>query len=176
MKNVIDKIIESSYWDLPVFHGAIRLKGRILSPSEAEQAGVMQFMIASQLLRDSSDLDAFAKLKKTAENGSSEDSFSELLQATRDLKIKPEMIAQINEQNDRIIARVVKQASIDEGKNWEDMKIVLGADQQSSEHNKLWIGMISKEDRESILLKALSGYQEGSEKIKSFFKKKAMRT
>jgi len=171
MKDVLSHIIKSSYWTLPIFDGKILIRGRILSPSEAEQAGVMQFMVAGQLMRNAKDLKNMEKLQN-AENGTDEERIDSILEATRQMGFRPEMLAQIHEQNNKVICQVVRECSIDQGATWEKIKIVHTVDQQDENANRLWIGTIPKKDIESILEKALNGYKEGSAKIEQFFRER----
>tara|TARA_R110000824_G_scaffold76558_2_gene193946 strand:+ start:683 stop:1198 length:516 start_codon:yes stop_codon:yes gene_type:complete len=171
MKDVLSQIISSSYWVLPVFGGKVQVRGRILSPSEAEQAGVMQFMVAGQLMRSAKDLKNMEKLQ-SAENGTEEERIDSILEATRQMGFRPEMLAQIHEQNNKIVCQVVRECSIDQGATWEKIKIVLSVDQQDENANRLWIGTIPKKDIEAILEKALNGYKEGSTKIDKFFRER----
>tara|TARA_Y100000593_G_C4323788_1_gene345531 strand:+ start:16702 stop:17217 length:516 start_codon:yes stop_codon:yes gene_type:complete len=171
MRDVLSQIISSSYWELPIFGGKVQIRGRILSPSEAEQAGVMQFMVAGQLMRNAKDIKNMEKLQ-SAENGTEEERIDSILEATRQMGFRPEMLAQIHEQNNKIVSQVVRECSIDQGATWEKIKIVLSVDQQDENANRLWIGTIPKEDIESILEKALNGYKEGSAKIEQFFRQR----
>ena len=122
-----------------------------------------------ELQKDIKDLE---QLKNESENGSVEDNIESILEATQRMGFRPEMLAQINEQNNKIICQVVRQVSIDEGATWQDIKIVQSVDQQDENNNRLWIGTLLKEDIEAILEKALNGYKEGSNKINKFFRQR----
>jgi len=171
MKEVLSKIIETSYFTCPVFDGQIMLKGRILSPSEAEQAGVIQFMVAAQLMETSQDYKQIEKIKEAQEAGKEEDIITNMLQSLKTMGFKPEMLEKINHHNDKIICQVVKLASVDNGDTWEPIHIVHAAEQQSADNNRLWIGTLPKEDRDALLTKAMEGYKEGRQKLKEFFRR-----
>jgi hypothetical protein len=92
-----------------------------------------------------------------------------MLQSLKTMGFKPDMLERINHYNDKIICQVVKLASVNSGDTWEPIQIVHAAEQQNADTNKLWIGTLSKEDREQLLTKATEGYKEGRKKLKEFF-------
>ena len=171
MREVLSKIIETSYFTCPVFDGQIMLKGRILSPAEAEQAGVIQFMVAAQLMDNVDDYKKIEKMKEAQEAGKEEDIINSMLNSLKTMGFKPDMLERINHYNDKIICQVVKLASVNSGETWEPIQIVHAAEQQNADTNKLWIGTLSKEDREQLLTKATEGYKEGRKKLKEFFRR-----
>tara|TARA_R100001594_G_scaffold149697_1_gene208276 strand:- start:31 stop:282 length:252 start_codon:yes stop_codon:yes gene_type:complete len=81
MKEILKKITDQSRFQVQTFHGALLLEGRILSPSEAESAGLLQYLIASQMMSEV-DIGRMKNLKKKAEeveknNGDLHDLISE---------------------------------------------------------------------------------------------------
>ena len=172
MKAILKQIIDNSYWELPIFDAAIIIRGRILSPTEAEQAGIIQFMVAASLIDQSDTVSNMSSLKDFDADNATADQIADLMKTAKSLNINPNHIARINEHNDSIIKTVVKEASIDDGKTFEPFEIVLGADQQSADDNKLWIGMLSKADRDLILEKAMESFDASNKKIKKLFQKK----
>ena len=172
MKAVLKQIIDNSYWTLPIFDGAIIVRGRILSPTEAEQAGIIQFMVAASLIDQSDTLQNMSSLKDFDADNATADQIADLMQTAKSMNINPQHIARINEHNDSIIQTVVKEASINDGATFEPFAIVLGANQQSADENKLWIGMLSKADRDAILQKAMQSFDASNSKIKKLFQKK----
>ena len=166
--SIIKNIIQASKFEVDVFNKNIKLRGRILSPSEAETAGVMQFMIASQLIDQDDDLKHIKALQEQAE--SEKDNIAAMLRLSKQIGFRPEHIQQINEQHDKIICQVISEVSIDKGDNWEPIKIVLLEKMQDANKNYLWCGMFSKEDRDLIIEKALNGAEEGRKKIAAFFR------
>ena len=165
MKELLNQIIDTSFFVCPAFDGKILLKGRILSPNEAEEAGVIQFMIASELIQNTDNLKDLNKIQD-----SHNDDASSILETMRDMGFSADMLQKINKSNDKILTQVIKSASIDNGVTWEPLQLVLSPDKQSADNGRLWIGTINKEDRTNILDKAMSGYKEGSKKIKEFFR------
>lgn len=166
--SILKNIIEASKFEVDVFGGNVKLRGRILSPSEAETAGVMQFMIASQLINQDEDLQRIKNLQAKAEEA--QDDIAAMIQLSQQMGFRPEYIQQINEQHDKIICQVISHVSVDKGENWEDIKIVLLEKMQNAEKNYLWVGMLAKEDRDLIIQKALHGAEEGRKKINKFFR------
>ena len=166
--NIIKNIIEASKFEVDVFNGNVKLRGRILSPSEAETAGVMQFMIASQLINQDEDLQKIKNIQAQAEEA--QDDIVAMLRLSQQMGFRPEYVQQINEQHDKIICQVISHVSIDKGEKWEAIKIVLLEKMQNADKNFLWVGMLSKEDRDLIIEKALNGAEEGRKKIDAFFR------
>ena len=166
--NIIKNIIEASKFEVDVFNGNVKLRGRILSPSEAETAGVMQFMIASQLINQDEDLQKIKNIQAQAEEA--QDDILAMLRLSQQMGFRPEYVQQINEQHDKIICQVISHVSIDKGEKWEAIKIVLLEKMQNADKNFLWVGMLSKEDRDLIIEKALNGAEEGRKKINAFFR------
>ena len=166
--NIIKNIIEASKFEVDVFNGNVKLRGRILSPSEAETAGVMQFMIASQLINQDEDLQKIKNIQAQAEEA--QDDILAMLRLSQQMGFRPEYVQQINEQHDKIICQVISHVSIDKGEKWEAIKIVLLEKMQNADKNFLWVGMLSKEDRDLIIEKALNGAEEGRKKIDAFFR------
>ena len=166
--NIIKNIIEASKFEVDVFNGNVKLRGRILSPSEAETAGVMQFMIASQLINQDEDLQKIKNIQAQAEEA--QDDIVAMLRLSQQMGFRPEYVQQINEQHDKIICQVISHVSIDKGEKWEAIKIVLLEKMQNADKNFLWVGMLSKEDRDLIIEKALNGAEEGRKKINAFFR------
>ena len=81
---------------------------------------------------------------------------------------KPEQLLSIEEQQNKIICTVVTRASEDGGKTFERIHLVNGYDQQDPENNRLWVGMLPKEDREAIMSKAMNAHREAVESLSSF--------
>ena len=115
--NIIKNIIEASKFEVDVFNGNVKLRGRILSPSEAETAGVMQFMIASQLINQDEDLQKIKNIQAQAEEA--QDDIVAMLRLSQQMGFRPEYVQQINEQHDKIICQVISHVSIDKGEKWE---------------------------------------------------------
>lgn len=156
--NIIEKIAESSRWQIKIFNDKIMIEGRILSPSESEAAGLTSALIASSLTTPEN----LKKLQKLNENDSNE--MDDFVEFTR--KIKPEKLLELSNANDRIICSCVRKFSIDEGKTWEKMQMVFHEKDQNGETNHLWIGMLEDDDRTKILDACLKGHERASERIR----------
>ena len=168
--SILKNIIEASKFEGDVFNKNVKLRGRILSPTEAENAGVMQFMIASQLVNQNEDLQRLKNIQAKAEEA--QDDIAAMIELSRQMGFRPEYLQQVNEQHDKIICQVISEVSLDKGANWENIKIVMLEKMQNADKNFLWVGMLSKEDRELIINKALDGAEEGRKKINKFFRKR----
>ena len=159
MKEIINKIINQSKFDIPCFEGALILQGRILTPSEAQAAGLASGLLAASMANPAQ----FKEMETIAKNNDTEniDKLIELAQ-----KIRPESIEAIGEAQDKIICRVIKKASSDNGVTWNNINLVHSVDQQDADKNRLWVGMIPEEDRKKILDRAMQGHKEAIEKIR----------
>ena len=159
MKEIINKIINQSKFDIPCFEGALILQGRILTPSEAQAAGLASGLLAASMANPAQ----FKEMETIAKNNDTEniDKLIELAQ-----KIRPESIEAIGEAQDKIICRVIKKASSDNGVTWNNINLVHSVDQQDADKNRLWVGMIPEEDRKKILDRAMQGHKEAVEKIR----------
>jgi len=142
-----------------VFKGKLHLEGRILSVTEAENAGMASGLIVAALAPPKD-------LLKIQEAKTEEERMKELLRIAD--TIRPEQMAKLGESNDLIICKVIRRASMDGGETWENVRIVNAEEQQNSEENKLWVGVFTSEDRETILNKALEGHKEAADRIASF--------
>ena len=168
MKEVLKKIAEQSRFEVPCFHGALHLQGRILSPSEAEAAGLLQYLIASQMITKV-DLKKMNELKERAESVAETGDIDGLISEARNMGFRPEAFSRMSEQQDRVVCQVIRAASSDGGKTWNRLKIVTAEEQQDPDNNILWIGVLNQADRKEIISKAMSGHTEASEKLAGFF-------
>ena len=74
----------------------------------------------------------------------------------------------MSEQEDRILCEVVKRGSSDGGATWERLSLVTAIDQQDPASGRLWIGMLSKEDRSLMIEAAMKGHKEAADKLATF--------
>ena len=65
-KDILKRIASSSRFQVQVFGGAVIFQGRILSPSEAESAGLLTYLLASQITTKE-DLQRMQHIQKKAE-------------------------------------------------------------------------------------------------------------
>ena len=163
--NKFKDIVTASRWNHAIFDGKVLLEGRILSPQEAEAAGLTSSLIASQMAPPE-HLAQFEKIKKKAEAENAD--FSELLNFAR--MINPEGLMKLAEANDKVISACVKRCSMDEGKTWENMKIVLSESEQDPDKNQLWVGLLFEADRTAIIDLCLEGHKAAQQRIAGFLR------
>ena len=169
-KEVLRKIAASSRFEMSVFDGAIILQGRILSPSESENAGLLTYLLASQITTKQ-DLERMQHIRAQAEKIEEDSQASEidqLLFEARKLGFSPDALAAFHGQQNKIICQVVKAASTDNGKTFEPITLVLEEGKQDPDKSILWIGVFTNEDRAALLEKAMSGHKDAAKRIAAF--------
>ena len=157
--SIMKEIAKASRWQEKIFDEKLIIEGRILSPSEAEAAGLTSALIASTMTTPDN-------LKKLQEINAKEDNedFDDLLAFTKN--IRPEKLLELSSANDRIICSCVRRFSVDDGKTWDEMKLVFHEKDQNGEINHLWIGMLDDDDRAKILEACLKGHKKATERIR----------
>ncbi len=170
MKDFLKELVKESYWRVSCFDGQVLIEGRILTPAEAERAGLTSSLVAAQIVKDQRGTKTknIENIANKAQNG------EELTNEEQDQLIgfmsslRPEQLHKINDQEDRILCEVVKRGSSDNGATWDRLFLVTGIDQQNPETGALWVGMLSKADREAILKASMEGHKEAAKKAASF--------
>ncbi len=81
--------------------------------------------------------------------------------------VMPEQLSKINTDQDLILSRCITQASSD-GKSWERIHLVMNHDQMNGEQNRLWVGMIPKEERIKLINLVMKGHREAVERQSTF--------
>ena len=81
--------------------------------------------------------------------------------------IRPETMARISEDQDKILCKVIKRASQD-GVTWENVTLCHAMEQMNADQNVLWVGVFTSEDRNNIINKAMQGQQEAIERLQRF--------
>lgn len=157
--SILKEIAKASRWTETIYDGKLTIEGRILSPAEAESAGLSSALIASTLANPED-------IKQIQEMSEKEDNIDDLLQWSK--RIKPEKLLELAAQNDKIICSCVRRFSVDDGKTFEDFKLVFHEKDQNPETNQLWIGMISDGDRAKLLEHCLRGHEEAAKRIAGF--------
>ena len=155
----LEDIASVSRFKIEVFNGKLHLEGRILSVAEAESAGMASGLIIAALAPPED-------LVKLQEAKTEEDRIVELLRMSK--QIRPEQMGKLAEENDRILCKVIRRASMDGGKTWEKLTLVNAEEQQDPKENRLWVGVFNSEDREAILENALQGHEVAAKRIASF--------
>lgn len=158
--SILKEIAKASRWTETIFDGKITIEGRILSPAEAESAGLSSALIASTLANP----EDIKQMQEKAES----DNLDDLLEWSK--KIKPEKLLELAAQNDKIICSCVRRISIDGGKTFEDLKMVFHEKEQNADQNQLWIGVITDEDRTKLLQNCMRGHERAAQRIAGFLK------
>ena len=166
-RNIIEEIVNASSFQEKIFDDLLLVEGRVLSPSEVESAGLASALLASAIFKgkNKEQIEKTQRIAEKVERGELDD-IDELMQLTS--SISPDQMERIAEREDRLLIRCIRRCSRDNGESWEPLHLVSGVDQQNAKLNKLWIGMISSEDRRKILNRAMNGHREASERLKSF--------
>jgi hypothetical protein len=159
MKEIINTIIKQSKFTVSCFDGQLLLEGRILSPSEAQAAGLATGLLASSL----GTPEELQKMSAINDN-ETDDNFERLLNIAK--SIKPDTLLAIGETQDKMICKVINRASSDGGSSWQRIHLVEGIDQQNPDTNRLWVGMLPDEDRKEIISLAMEGHQKALQKIR----------
>lgn len=168
-KNILEEIITSASFEIDAFNGAIKIEGRILSPSEVEAAGLASALLASAIFKGQSK-EQIKEAQETAqriERGEVDD-IDELMKMIG--QIQPDQLERMSEREDRLLIRCVRRCSKDAGATWENLNLVSGIDQQNAAQNKLWVGMLSSADRKAILERAMKGHEEAAARLAGFRK------
>ena len=171
MLTFIKDVNESTKFQIPVFDGAVIFQCRMLSPLEAEAAGLSSSLVASSMMTPQ-QIQKFIKQKDKLQNVNLKDPSDEDLQILLNMMdgFQPEQLLGIEEQQNKIICSVVKKASEDDGATFEDIHLVNAYEQESAEHNRLWSGRLSKEDRNVIIDRCMHAHKEAVESLRTFRK------
>ena len=169
MKDILREIQAAAKFTVSIFGGALEIEGRILSPAETEAAGLTSSMIATQIM-PKKEKKGFASLQSRISGREFQDLEEELIEELIQAMgtINPESLTKMEESQDKLLIQIVQRASSDGGKTWERLHLVSGVDLQDAEAGRLWVGMISKEDRGSILDLALAGNRDAAQRLERF--------
>ena len=168
LKEFLKQCEKESKFIVSIFDNKIQVSGRLLSPSEAEAASLNSTLLISQV--SGSEGRGFGDLRDLSKDLNTEDPTQESIDRAFNFlkKLKPGQLTMIAEQQNKIICQVVKAASMDDGKTWERIQVVMRQEEQQPENNTLWVGMLSSSDRTRILNKAMSGHAEAVERLNMF--------
>jgi hypothetical protein len=173
LEQFIEVAEQVSEFTIECFGGALLLRGNILSPSDAQAIGLASSLISVDLLQDgkSEDIGELAQASQTIKDNHHNMDEEELFKTIQKLKhINPEKLRQIGEHQSKVICQCVREGSIDGGDTWEKVTIVLHKEQQSKEHNRLWVGVLTTDDRIAIINKLMIGQNEAAERLRNFRK------
>lgn len=151
MLSVLTEIAEKARWKLDAFEGKLKLSGRVLSPIEAQAAGIASKTLISRMM---------ATMK---EDEAEPMNFEQKIE-----KITAEDILTFGAMQDRVLCQVVDKASQDGGETWEKLTLVQFEKQQNPKKNILWVGMITQEDKNAIFEEAMMSVKEAADQADNF--------
>lgn len=170
--DILKEIAQASTFQVACFGGKLLIEGRILTASEVEQIGLGSSLLASEVLMNNKQqgintIDQIReKASKEGMEGLDETEIMRLLDFAK--SIRPETMARVSEDQDKILCKVIKRASQDQGLTWENITLCNAMEQMNADQNVLWVGVFGSEDRNEILNKAMQGQQEAVERLKRF--------
>jgi len=154
---ILEQIAGRSRWNLTCFDGKLHLSGRILSPIEAQAAGIASKTIMLKMFN--------AMKKQVPEEESEEEKDNRLLESMQNLK--PDDLLEFGKMQDRVICQVVDKASQD-NETFEKIHLVQNEGQQNPSRNILWVGLLSQEDKNAIFDAAMVSVKEATESVDKF--------
>lgn len=165
----IQKIQEATTVKVEVFGGLVVLECKILSPLEAEAAGLASSLVASSIL-DPNQLKKIARRKEILERAEAEEAGEDDLEQLLNMMqgFDPSKLMKIEEHQNKILKQSVIRASEDGGENFEELILVDTVEEQDSENNRLWIGAIPKEDRNKIMNVVMNHHKEVVDYLQTF--------
>jgi hypothetical protein len=171
---ILNELAKSTSFQIECFGGKLLLECRILSASEVEQIGLGSSLLAQELFINTKDvgLNGIDSIRKKAEEKGYEDlEESEIMRLLDFAKsIKPETMARLSEDQDRVLCKVIKRASQDNGQTWEKLSLCTALEQMDPNNNILWVGIFSSEDRTAIINGAMQGQKEAIKRLEMFQK------
>ena len=168
---ILREIAEASTFQVECFGGKLLIEGRILTAPEIEQIGLGSSLLAQEVLMNNNqqglnNIDEIReKANKEGMQGLDETELLRLLDFAK--SIRPETMARISEDQDKILCKVIKRASQD-GTTWENITLCHAMEQMNADQNVLWVGVFTSEDRNNIINKAMQGQQEAIERLQRF--------
>lgn len=169
--NILKEIEKSSRFEIPVFEGKLLVSGRVLSASEVEQIGLGSTILATELFSVMDKKSTIDEVFEKAKNQSEDLTEQEMKRLVDYMKaISPDTMASLAENQDKILCKVIDKASMDSGDTWIDLRLTTAIDEMNADNGILWVGTFSREDKNEILNKAMSGHQEAVKRITRFQK------
>lgn len=165
----IQRIQEKTTAKIECFGGQVLLECKILSPLEAEAAGLASSLVASSVL-DPNQMKKIARKKEILERAEAEDATDQDLEQLLNLMqgFDPTKLIKIEDHQNKILKQVVIRASEDGGETFEDLLLVDTIEEQDPENNRLWIGAIPKDDRTKILAVVMNNHKEVTDHLQTF--------
>ena len=172
MATTLEQIAGTAIFELDIFEGLLKVEGRVLTPAESEAAGLSSTLLASELLSSdsSSSGSSLLRLQEEIKDKSFEELEEEQLKRLMDYakRIRPESLIQISEKEDELLCRIIRRGSQDQGITWEPLRLVPSLDMQDPKNGLLWVGVLTKEDRQLILDQALVEKKGAGSRLKNF--------
>lgn len=165
LKDFLKNVEEASQFIVQIYDGQLEFKGTVLSPAQVESASLTSTLVL-QGVANHKDLLKMQRMHEQLNEDPTEEAVEQAYQMLS--KINPEQLARISQSQDQILARCVQFARKTGEDNWERIYLVLTAEEQNAEQNRLWVGMLSKEDRNSILNEAMKGQEAAVQKLRTF--------
>lgn len=172
MSTTLEQIASSAIFKIDVFDGLLKLEGRILTPAESEAVGLSSTILASELMKNDSSGASIVKLQEEIKDKDFEDLEETQIKRLLDYaaSIRPESLLAISEKEDQLICKIIRRGSQDGGSTWEQLRLVSAIDQQNPNDGLLWVGVLSKEDRQKILEAAMVSKKEAGARLQTFRK------
>jgi hypothetical protein len=152
---ILKELADKSRWSTECFDGQLHLSGRVLSPIEAQAAGIASKTLMTKMMT-----------AMTPQTDADEKTKEEKILAKIE-SLTPEDLLTFGSMQDRIICQVVDKASQD-GEAWEKLLLCVNESQQNPLRNVLWVGVLSQDDKNLIFEKAMLSVKEASEKLENF--------
>ena len=170
MATTLEQIAGTAIFELDIFNGLLKVEGRVLTPAESEAAGLSSTLLASELLSSDSSGASILKLQEEIKDKPFEELQEEQLKRLMDYakRIRPESLIQISEKEDELLCRIIRRGSQDQGATWEPLRLVPSLDMQDAKNGLLWVGVLTKEDRQLILDEALVEKKGAGFRLKNF--------
>ena len=170
MATTLEQIAGTAIFELEIFDGLLKVEGRVITPAESEAAGLSSTLLASELLSSDSSGSSILKLQEEIKDKPFEELQEEQLKRLMDYakRIRPESLIQISEKEDELLCRIIRRGSQDQGATWEPLRLVPSLDMQDAKNGLLWVGVLTKEDRQLILDEALVEKKGAGSRLKNF--------
>ncbi len=170
MATTLEQIAGTAIFELDIFDGLLKVEGRVLTPAESEAAGLSSTLLASELLSSDSSGASLLRLQEEIKDKPFEELKEEQLKRLMDYakRIRPESLIQISEKEDELLCRIIRRGSQDQGATWESLRLVPSLDMQDAKNGLLWVGVLTKEDRQLILDEALVEKKGAGSRLQNF--------
>lgn len=153
---ILKELAEKSRWKTECFGGALLIGGRVLSPIEAQAAGMASKTLMMKMM----------EIVEKEEQPEEEEVEKTILDQIN--KITPDDLMSFGAMQDRILVQVVDKCSQDGGESWEKLHLVLNEGQQNPSRNALWVGVVQQDDKNKIFELAMTMVKGASPELENF--------